>query len=70
MIITVCYHCDFHIIATRVQFSWVGNPYHFIFMDAHTHAHYALYSFVVSQLPPKTVKIGPLENFLLYIQLY
>ena len=51
--------------------------YHFvglIFVDACTHAHYVLYNwahfagliFAVRWSSTKTVKIGPLENFLLY----
>ena len=57
-----------------VQFSWMVDLYHFarlIFGDAHTNAHYVLYSptylvcliFMVRQLSVKTSKIGPLKNF-------
>ena len=62
-----------------VQFSWIVNLYYFtglIFADASTHAHYVLYVhnrtfftgsiFTVRQSSTKTVKIGPLKNFLLY----
>ena len=51
--------------------------YHFtglIFTDAHTHANYVLYNrayfacliFAVRRSSVKTLKIGPLENILLY----
>ena len=61
----------------RVQFSQIVNLYYFvglIFADVPTHAHCVLYNqvcfagliFAVMRSSAKTVKIGPLKNFLLY----
>ena len=60
-----------------VQFSWVGDFYHFvglIFADACDHAHCTLHNrayfvglvLAVSLLSAKTAKIQPLKNFPLY----
>ena len=74
-----CYKHEYHIEGNilEVQFSWMVDLYYFvglIFMDTSTHAHYVLYNraffrefnFVVRQSSTKTMKIGPLEIFLLY----